>query len=170
MLKIRAESLSMPQPHLPLVTGEQMARIDRRAIDGGALGEDLMEAAGRGVAEVLETLLEGFRGRRIVILCGKGNNGGDGFVVARLASEKSASVEIFLLGSHADIRGDARLNLDRARACGLVIQEVTDPDGLEGIGQSLGTADAIVDALLGTGIAGGARGTIAGAIDQLAGA
>ena len=158
----------MSQPHLPLVTGEQMARIDRRAIEGGTLGADLMEAAGSGVSVVLEDLLGGYRGRKVVILCGKGNNGGDGFVVARLASEKGASVGAFLLGREDDVRGDARLNLDRARACGLHIQEVTSSEGLEDVRKALSGAHAAVDALLGTGIAGGARKPISEAIDLLA--
>ena len=159
----------MPQPHLPLVTGEQMARIDRRAIEDGTLGSDLMEAAGRGVSDVLEDLIDGYRGRRIAILCGKGNNGGDGFVVARLASEKGASVDTFLLGSEGDVSGDARLNLDRSRAAGLHVEEVTTSEGLEGVRRALCGAHAAVDALLGTGISGGARGATGEAIGLLSG-
>ena len=128
-----------------------MARIDRRAIEGGTSGADFMEAAGTGVSEVLEDLIDGYRGRRIVILCGKGNNGGDGFVVARLAAGSGASVDTFLLGSEGDVRGDARLNLDRARACGLTIQSVTSSEGLEAVRRALTGAHAAVDALLGTG-------------------
>lgn len=144
-----------------------MARIDRRAIEGGTSGADFMEAAGTGVSEVLEDLIDGYRGRRIVILCGKGNNGGDGFVVARLAAGSGASVDTFLLGSEGDVRGDARLNLDRARACGLTIQSVTSSEGLEAVRRALTGAHAAVDALLGTGITGAARGSIGEAIALL---
>ena len=157
----------MRQPHTRLVTGEQMARIDRRAIESGTPGADLMEAAGRGVAAVLKDLLDGFRDRRITLLCGKGNNGGDGFVVARLASDGGATVRTFLLASADDVRGDARTHLERAQACGLHIQEIRTPEDLPKVEQALADADAALDALLGTGIRGGPRGLVGEAIALL---
>ena len=71
----------MRHAHIRLVTGEQMARIDQRAIESGIPGDVMMETAGRGVACVLKELLGGFQDRKITLLCGKGNNGGDGMVV-----------------------------------------------------------------------------------------
>ena len=155
------------QAHTRLVTGRQMARIDRRAIESGIPGAVLMESAGRGVAHVLDGLLGGFRDRIVVLLCGKGNNGGDGFVVARLASRGGAAVRVFLFAASEEVAGDARLQLDRARACGLRVEEVRGREDLREIRQALTGAHAAVDALLGTGIRGGARGPTADAIALL---
>jgi hydroxyethylthiazole kinase-like uncharacterized protein yjeF len=140
-----------------------MASIDRRAIDGGKLGIDLMEAAGCGVTQVLENLLGGFQNRRIVILCGKGNNGGDGFVVARHAAQ--ATIQVFLAAPPTDVQGDARINLDR-----LPPGIVSPADDIEAVKKALANADAVVDALLGTGIRGPARGIYPDLINALASA
>ncbi len=157
----------MKHAHTRLVTGEQMARIDQRAIESGIPGDVLMETAGRGVACVLKELLGGFQDRAITLLCGKGNNGGDGFVAARLASLSGAQVRTFLFASADDVKGDTRLNLDRARECGLHIQEIRAPEDLPEVRQALADAQAAVDALLGTGIRGGPRGLVADAITLL---
>ena len=95
----------MPHVHARLVTGAQMARIDRGAIERGVSGVQLMECAGRGGARVLGDLVNGFPGKRIVVLCGKGNNGGDGFVIADLAASAGASVSAFLLASEDQVKG-----------------------------------------------------------------
>ena len=145
-----------------LVTGAQMAAIDRRAMAAGIPGLDLMEAAGQGVTRVLEDLLGGLTGRRIVVLCGKGNNGGDGFVVARHAAEKGAQVRVFLASSPDDIQGDARVNLSRIAHLPVVFT-----GDLSRVREALTQADGAVDALLGTGIRGGARGRIADLIALL---
>lgn len=145
-----------------LVTGAQMAAIDRRAMAAGIPGLDLMEAAGQGVTRVLEDLVGGFTGRRIVVLCGKGNNGGDGFVVARHAAEKGAQVRVFLAASADDIQGDARVNLGRIAHLPVVFA-----GDLSQVREALTLADGAVDALLGTGIRGGARGRIADLIALL---
>lgn len=157
----------MGQAHTKLITGGQMARIDQRAIQGGISGDCLMEAAGRGVARVLKDLLGGFQNRRITLLCGKGNNGGDGLVVARLASLDGATVRVFLFASADDVAGDARLNLNRAHGCGLHIEEIRTPEDLPTVRQALADTHAVVDALLGTGIRGGAKGLVADAIALL---
>ena len=77
-----------PSPMTELITGSQMASIDRRAIDSGMPGIELMEAAGQGVTQVVENLLGELQNRHIVILCGKGNNGGDGFVSSQTSGPK----------------------------------------------------------------------------------
>ncbi len=157
----------MPQVHARLVTGAQMARIDRGAIERGVSGIRLMENAGRGAGRVLSDLVGGFQGKRIVVLCGKGNNGGDGFVIADLAAAAGATVSVFLLATENQVSGDARHHLDRARKNGLEIQEILEFKDLERIRSALANASAAVDALLGTGIRGGPRGPIAGAIETL---
>ena len=151
--------------HIRLVTGQQMARIDAETIQTGTPGHVLMARAGAGAAWVIRDALGGFAGRRIVVLCGKGNNGGDGFVVARLARRYGADVRCYLFASNDQVLGDARTHLEGAERDGVVVTAVgTIPRNLT---ESLNSADAIVDALLGTGLSGSPRGLIAEAIECL---
>jgi hydroxyethylthiazole kinase-like uncharacterized protein yjeF len=146
------------------VTTQQMREIDRVTIEEvGIPGLDLMEAAGQGVVKAIEGTLIDIGRSRVTIFCGKGNNGGDGFVVARLLTEKEADVEIYLLGERNEVRGDAKVNLDRALAMGLEVREVFSSDE---IAQPL-HADIIVDAIFGTGIQGPVRGFPAEVIDLI---
>ena len=147
---------------IALLTNSQMASIDRRAIDGGAPSIDLMEAAGQGAAQVIEDLLGGFQNRHLVVLCGKGNNGGDGFVIARHAAQRGAIVQVFLATSASQIKGDAKINLDRLPAN--IAQSV---DRIATVQTALARADVAVDALLGTGTHGAARGVYADLINAL---
>jgi NAD(P)H-hydrate epimerase len=135
---------------------EQVRAIDRRAIDEfGVPGVVLMENAGRGAAEVLLAL--GARGP-IVICCGKGNNGGDGFVIARHLDNHGVPVRVLLLARPEKLMGDAALNFDVLRRSGVSIdmrggQPVDD----EALRQELAGAEWVVDALFGTGLTGGVR-------------
>jgi NAD(P)H-hydrate epimerase len=151
--------------HLRLVTGSQMAWIDAETVRDGTPGHVLMARAGAGAASVIRNALGGFAGRRIVVLCGKGNNGGDGFVVARLARRYGADVSCYLFSAKKKVVGDARAHLEGAERAGVVITSVEAiPGHLTG---SLNRADAIVDALLGTGLSGPPRRPIADVIDCL---
>lgn len=150
---------------IQLVTGAQMAAIDRRAINSGIPGIDLMEAAGQGIARIAKNLLNGFENRHITVLCGKGNNGGDGFVLARLAEEQGAKVQIFLFASSEEIRGDAKTNFERITH--LPIVSVTIEKNLQTVQNALNQTDLVIDALLGTGINRPVHGMIAQAIKQL---
>ena len=145
-----------------LIIGSQMASIDRRAIDSGVPGIELMEAAGQGVAQVVENLLGELQNRHIVILCGKGNNGGDGFVIARQAAQSGAKVQVFTATSASEITGDAKTNLDRLPPD--IVQPV---DRIATVQNALTNADIAIDALLGTGIQGPPRGIYADLIDAL---
>ncbi len=145
-----------------LVTAAQMAAIDRRAIAGGIPSLKLMEVAGLGVVQVLADVLDGFAQRQLVVLCGKGNNGGDGFVVARHAVMQGASVQVFLAAPVDDVQGDVRVNLDR-----LPVPVCQLSNEFSAVRNALKKADGVVDALLGTGIRGGARGCIADVIGLL---
>jgi len=157
----RAHDLA-PSPMTELITGSQMASIDRRAIDSGVSSIELMEAAGQGVTQVVENLLGGLQNRHIVILCGKGNNGGDGFVIARQAAQSGAKVQVFTATSASEITGDAKTNLDRLPPD--IVQSV---DRIATVQNALTNADIAVDALLGTGIQGPPRGIYADLIDAL---
>lgn len=135
-----------------LLTADQMRAIEKAAIDSGSVtGLDLMERAGRGVVEAVFEEWPGLAttAHRAVVLCGPGNNGGDGFVVARLLGEWGWDVEVFLYGDPEKLPPDARTNHDRWTALGPV-----RPWDDAAIGDRLGGQDhdLVVDALFGTGL------------------
>jgi NAD(P)H-hydrate epimerase len=144
-----------------VATAEEMRRADRRVTERfGVPSLLLMENAGRGAADAVERVFGPARGRRVLAVCGKGNNGGDGFVVARHLAARGARVAVWLACSRGEVRGDAAVNLDALVRAGLPLVE-TDAEALRG---ELGAADLVVDALLGTGVSGPAAGPVAGAI------
>ncbi|MGH8015155.1 MAG: NAD(P)H-hydrate epimerase, partial [Candidatus Zixiibacteriota bacterium] len=98
-----------------LVTAEQMKQIDRAAIEKHRIPSlELMENAGCGMAErlILQNIIDPAADCKVVIFCGKGNNGGDGFVVGRQLRMRGLSPRVVLLADPAAIRGDARVNYD----------------------------------------------------------
>ena len=139
-----------------LLSRAQMRAYDQYAIDRLRIpGLVLMENAGRGAAEAIKQLLNGgAKSPQIVILCGTGNNGGDGFVVARqLMADRqlAATVTIFVHGAEADIRGDAKRNLEILLALGQRVwfgHEYSTAD----FAAALKNATLAVDALFGTGL------------------
>lgn len=115
----------------------------------GTPGETLMGAAGEWVAETVKQLVpEGL----VCIVCGGGNNGGDGFAAATLLHKSRRDVQIVLAGQRADLRGDAATFAQRVEVLGLPVLEVTDKAGLKAAAASLAGADIVVDALFGTGL------------------
>ena len=145
-----------------LVTAEEMREIDRCTIeDLGVPGLLLMENAGLGVLRVVEQLLSESKGKRVTILCGRGNNGGDGMVVARHLFNRGILMGVYLVGKKESVKGDARINIQILESCGIDISEIHEKKDLRRITQ----ADIIVDALLGTGITGEVRGLMAHIID-----
>src|SRR5436309_1984373 len=151
---------------LPVLSAEEMRRLDRRAIDTlGIPGAALMENAGRGaVPHIIRLLPRGGRGARVVVVCGKGGNGGDGFVVARHLKQRGARVAVWLAARPGEITGDAAGKLAALRRAGLRPVVIADERALA---ESLGDADVVVDALLGTGTQGAPRGTTAAAITAI---
>ncbi len=141
-----------PQFAMRLVTTAHMQELDRRTIEEeGVPGLTLMERAGSGVVRAMERRLGLVKGKTVTILCGKGNNGGDGFVVGRLLIRKGARTRVALMARPADLRGDAKTNhvrfLKAAGKTGVVVL----PDQ-EALGRLLEESDVVVDALLGTGL------------------
>lgn len=132
------------------MSAEGMRAYDRHAIEAcGVPGVVLMENAGRGAAERIAERMKGGAGPAILV-CGKGNNGGDGFVVARHLEARGLTTEVFLAGRREDVVGDARTNLDALLGLGVEVAELSDDlAALEG---ALGRASVVVDALLGTGL------------------
>jgi len=140
--------------------------LDRIAIQEiGIPGVVLMENAGRGAAEFIYTTLSAVAGRRVVILCGPGNNGGDGFVIARHLHNAGLAVDVVLAAPEERSTGDAAVNLSILRRMGLEFTRAFQPSGLEAARAALQRADVIVDALLGTGSTGPPRGTMAALIE-----
>ncbi|MSP25357.1 MAG: NAD(P)H-hydrate dehydratase [Myxococcales bacterium] len=133
-----------------VLTAEQMRAYDAHALEQcGVPGIILMENAGRGAADIIERLVRGDE-RSVVIVCGHGNNGGDGFVVGRQLLARGTSVVVFLIGTRAEVEGDARTNLDALD--GLGVEVVSVGDELGPLREALAGAAACVDALFGTGL------------------
>jgi NAD(P)H-hydrate epimerase len=136
------------------LTRQQVRDLDRRAIDEyGVPGVVLMENAGRGAAEVLISL--GIHGR-VLVCCGKGNNGGDGFVITRHLHNRGVQVNTMLFVKPDELTGDALTNYRILERGHYPLQIVTGPD-LDSFKQELDRSEWIVDALLGTGLSGSVR-------------
>jgi NAD(P)H-hydrate epimerase len=149
-----------------LPTSDEMAALDRRAADEfGVSTLLLMEAAGRSVAEAAARVIQR-DGARAVIVAGKGNNGGDGFVAARLLLSAGWRVTVLLLGRDVDVAGDAAANLQAARRAGVEVANL-DSTFVPALRGALGGADLVIDALFGTGFKGPVVGLAAKAIDAI---
>ncbi len=136
---------------MKLVTSSQMRNIDKKTIGGiGIPGLELMEKAGQGVALAAKEMLGEVKNKKVVIFCGRGNNGGDGFVVGRYLSEWGADIQFYPTAKKEEVSGDAKTNLKKAEKMGLPITEVLKKEKIP----SKIEADLIVDALFGTGFSG----------------
>ncbi|UCF63083.1 MAG: NAD(P)H-hydrate dehydratase [bacterium] len=142
---------------IKIVTSQEMRQMDRYTIETlGIPGVVLMENAGRGVYLVIEKLIEQVDDPCVYLFCGKGNNGGDGFVIARYLWEKGVEVHVFVAGDARDLKGDAKINFDVIRNLKLPIKFLKQKADLKKI--SSHKPHLIVDALLGTGITGAVHG------------
>lgn len=134
-------------------TAGQMRALDKQATEVyGIPSILLMENAGRIVAEVAEEMLKSSCEKKFIVVCGPGNNGGDGFVAARYLYNIGREIRIFYFGDRKASKGDALINIEIAEKMGLDIN-INDLDGLE---REIGNA-IIIDALLGTGVKGAIR-------------
>lgn len=146
-----------------LVSAPEMAELDRRTIDELAIpGRVLMETAGRAVADACRARLPA-RGR-VVVACGPGNNGGDGYVVARVLATQGYDARVFVCADRARIKGDAAATLLALEKTDAPITWVGDPRSRVAMAEALATADLVVDALLGVGVVSEVRGLLADAI------
>ncbi len=142
----------------PVLTAAEMREVDRRTIELGIPGIVLMENAGHRVAEFLLERFAPLSAHRIAVLCGKGNNGGDGLVIARQLYTRvhPRALHVVLLADPNDLNGDAASNYQMLQACGCpVTREIPAEARL---------ATLVIDALLGTGISGPAAGPMLDAI------
>jgi hydroxyethylthiazole kinase-like uncharacterized protein yjeF len=136
-----------------ILNSTQMRDADRRTIDDiGIPSLVLMENAGRQAVAAMEAMYSDLQDRQVAVLCGRGNNGGDGFVVARTLAQRGVDVSVFLIGRVADVRGDARVNLEILGRLGLTVVEVADSQAWELHVSEVGDCTLIVDAMFGTGL------------------
>ena len=149
-----------------ILNADQMREADRRTIhDIGIPSLVLMENAGRQVVAAMESFFQDLGERRVAVICGKGNNGGDGFVVARTLHQRQIDVSVFLVGQVAEVKGDARINLEILGRLGLTVVEVADEGQWELHFSEISEHDLIVDALFGTGL----RSALAGMYETVIG-
>src|ERR671921_2363215 len=127
---------------------QQMREADRRTIDDiGIPAIVLMENAGRQAVAAMEAAFDDLPTSHVGVLCGRGNNGGDGFVVARTLVQRGIDTIVFLLGSVSDVRGDARTNLEVLGRIGLTVVEITDAQDWELHFSEVSECDVVVDAM-----------------------
>jgi NAD(P)H-hydrate epimerase len=140
---------------------QQMREADRRTIDEiGIPSIVLMENAGRQAVAAMEAAFEDLATSHVGVLCGRGSNGGDGFVVARTLVQRGIETSVFLLGGVADVRGDARTNLEVLGRIGLTVVEITNAQEWELHFSEISRCDLLVDAILGTGFHGQLSGLL----------
>jgi len=145
------------------VSAAEMRELDRRTIEDGVTGEELMRRAGQGVAEIAQDILASRGGHSVLLIAGTGNNGGDVFAAATLLSESDLDVEVWLCGSQSQIKGDAQLHLKKMVRTGIIPKEVRSENDL--IPKT--SPALIVDGLLGTGAKGAPRGFMAPLIEWI---
>lgn len=152
-------------PHL---TRTQVRRVDELAVSQyGMVGLQLMENAGRNAAEIIDTRF-GPRGHAS-IACGAGNNGGDGFVIARHLHNRGWSVACVLAGAESKLSPDCATNFGIVRKMDLPVRHIMEGSQVPAAMSGLATRTVLVDALLGTGFSGEVRSTMAELITELNG-
>src|ERR1700722_16987041 len=156
------------------LTAAEMREVDRQTTARlGIPGLQLMESAGQQVCDVILRWLDGVRTPesrqelKISILCGKGNNGGDGLVVARHLKVTGTEPQVYFFGDPAKLAGDARENFQRWRRTGGALNVVDSENEWQKVKGTIGSSDVIVDALLGTGLRGAVTGLTAKAISAV---
>ena len=144
-----------------------MREIDRWAIeDMGVPGIVLMENAGTTIVKRLTEIIPDLSSKKIIIFCGIGNNGGDGFVIARHLDQLGSNVTVLLAGLINELKGDAKTNALSAKNLGIAIQEL-NAKNINKFDHKLSHSDIIVDALLGTGLSRPATGLMETVIKKI---
>ena len=150
---------------MKVVTSKQMREIDRKAIEENNLsGLTLMENAGLGIFKKLKNIYPDLRLKKVIIFAGSGNNGGDGFVIARHLYNYGVKVKVFLLASFNKIKDEAGENINIIDKVGVELIEA-ETVKLEEIEETIQNSDFVIDAILGTGLQGKVTGLKAKIID-----
>ena len=148
-----------------VLNAAQMRDADRQTIDEiGIPSMVLMENAGRQVVAALEAAYDDLSDRHVAVLCGPGNNGGDGFVIARTLHQRGVEVSVFIIATIAAIKGDARLNLEILGRLGLTTVEISDAQSWDLHFSEISQCELIVDAIFGTGL----KSPLAGMLETVA--
>lgn len=145
------------------VSAAEMRELDRRTIEDGTTGEELMRRAGQGVAGIAQDILASRSGHSILLIAGTGNNGGDVFAAAAELSNNDINLEVWICGSQSKITGDAQLHLKKMVRAGIIPKEVHSENDL----LPKTDTDLIIDGLLGTGSKGAPRGFMAPLIEWI---
>ncbi|MCS7002107.1 MAG: NAD(P)H-hydrate epimerase, partial [Dehalococcoidia bacterium] len=143
-----------------IVTTAGMRSAEQKAVDAGSSFAELMDRAGRGVAQVAARMLGDVRGKRVVTLVGPGNNGGDGLVASAALAEQGAMVTIGLVGR----RGVPDPARERARQRAARECDLSAPAGQAAFDAAVANADLVIDALFGVGLSRAVSGTAADAL------
>jgi len=142
-----------------LVTAKEMQEMDRRTIqDFGLPGMVLMENAGRGATRFLFEQFPDIENKRVGVLAGRGNNGGDGYVMARCLKQKGVQVTVYLLATAGSVQGDAATNLKFLKLLGVPLVEIPDDASFSKHQPEMAELDVWVDAILGTGLKSDVKG------------
>jgi hydroxyethylthiazole kinase-like uncharacterized protein yjeF len=153
---------------MKVVTAEQMQELDRKSIEVYRIpGIVLMENAGRGAVEVITNHFPEIQKKTIAIIAGKGNNGGDGFVMARYLLNLGISVKVFLLTDPKSLRGDAEINFNIFHHMKGEIIPVPSSKDYQKVKKSLENFDLLIDGIFGTGLDAEVRGYYREVIDHL---
>src|SRR5260370_18833622 len=150
------------------LTAAEMHEVDRLTTERcGIPSLKLMDNAGKGGFVFLGSGYGEVATGPAAVLCGKGNNGGDGFVVARLLQETGLKPRVYLFAEAGTLRGDAAENFSRLKNSGAAMQTIGGPADWETARGEVAKSHVIVDALLGTGLKGKVEGTLASGIEDL---
>ena len=150
-----------------IITAAQMQELDRRTISEAHIpATTLMERAGSGIVSCLEQRLGPVRGKTVTVVCGKGNNGGDGFVAARLFRRRHAKVRVLAMAPTSELSRDAAtMSRQFVRSAGKSsVYPYTSKAQAQALLQD---SDILIDALLGTGLSATVTGRYAEAIDSI---
>jgi len=138
---------------MKIASSDQMRELDHKTItETGIPGVVLMENAGRETVYLIENYFTDLTGSKVVIICGKGNNGGDGFVIGRHLWNRGCDVVFILLTQLENLQNDAKVNAEAANNIGIPIIEITTSENLKKQRSIIQNADILIDAILGIGL------------------
>ncbi len=149
----------------PVVTAAEMRALDRATIDDlGIPAITLMETAGRAVADAAQRMVDD---GHVAVVCGTGNNGGDGFVAARVLRERGHDAVVYLAGARAKVTGDAAAHLAILERAGGVVRMIDSPQALAEVGEAIAGAALVIDGLFGVGLARPIEGHLADVVSAM---
>lgn len=141
-----------------VLTGRDAEVVDRQTIEGGVPSLVLMERAGAGLVWVIERRFKPLYGKKALIVCGRGNNGGDGLVIARHLFLRGVQVKTYLIGGQEGLKADPAVNLERLKKMGLSPRDIKEDNDLQKLKEEIEGVDFLIDAIFGIGLHDEVRG------------